>query len=759
MKKRSMVIYGMIIGFIACGILIGSEKKAKAASTTSAVPTIVGAEKTIYLDGKDKISVQGKRIVSIKYTSTKKAVATVSSKGIIQPKKKGKTTIKATVIYRKKSGGKKYTKKIGYKLTVLGKTKEYFLIGRSAHYYTIKGFTTKGGKLRNVYVPGYLGKYRITTVKKKAFVDNKSMKTLHLSDNIKILENQALNGCSNLEKVYFGKDFSFYTSYGGFWNGCTSLSKIILDSRNKNYKLVDDVLFSKDGTKLYRYPAKKAGTKYTIPDNTEYIYDSAFCDCVNLKSIEIPDSVKSLLDYCFSNSGLTSMTLTDEVKYWGDGVFADCASLTEVSLSKSFTSISCYAFKNCKSLKSITIPSKINKVYANSFLGCEQLTDFKVSEASETLTEMDGVLYSKDKKNLVLYPFGRREISYTVASETERIEPFAFRETVSLETVVLPDGLKDISTGAFLGTSLKEVTVPDSVTVLEERVFEECASLTDVKLSKNLREIRQGTFNNCVSLQKITIPQEVSAIGSYYCHASFEGCDKLSYIDVDKNNTTFTSIDGILYSKSKQTLYYYPPAREDKSFSIPNYVRNIRYYAFKGAKYLKTLSIPKEVINLECAFAQCESVERIQLPSKLPNDTLPSFEGCTSLKKITIPSGVTTISAAAFRNCDSLKTVVMPNTVTKINNYAFYHCDKLRNVTLGSKVKKIGDDTFASCKNLKKVTIKSKRITKALLGKNVFSMAGANNYKKLVIKVPAAKKNLYQKIFCASGLSKLATVK
>lgn len=762
MNKKRIAIYGMIAGIMACGALIGSGKGADAAEAdnTSGVPSIAGAEKVIYLDGKDKISVRGSHIISVKYASTKKKIATISKKGMVQPKKKGKTTIKATVVYRKETGGKKYTKKLSYRLKVLDKTKKYFTIQKEGSSYAIKGLTNKGKAQTTIYVPGYYKKVKISKIGPVAFMGNTKMKVLHLSDNIKWIEHWALDGCSNLEILYLGKDFEGYEDYhyddNALMRGCISFRKFIVDSRNKYYKVEDDVLFDKSGTTLCSYPAKKSGAEYSIPVQTDYIDDYAFNGCLDLKNVIIPDRLSNCGNYCFADSGLTSITLPDGVKNLGYGAFSDCASLSKVQLSKGLSSIQAQTFANCISLKSITLSSGISKVSETAFMRCRQFTGFVVNNANKYFTSLDGVLYSKDKRRLHLYPVGRNEAEYEVNMGTDSIGEGAFYQCTALKKIILPASLKAIGNEAFLEAGLKEITLPDSVNSIGYSAFAKCMNLSDVSLPDNLTSLSQRVFDSCTNLRQITLPKEVSSVSVF----AFAGCDNLERINVEEENTTFTSVDGVLYSKSLQTLYRYPIGKESAAFTVPKTVKEIKGYAFSETRWLKKISATSNEISFsQNAFTFCSSLEGIQLSDKLSDDTQLSFEGCTSLKKIKIPSGMKRLCRGAFKDCISLEKVVIPNKIVSIGPAAFYNCSKLKEVTVGSNVKYIKDSAFSFCKSLKKVTIKSKRLTANTMGMMVFSGAGKDNYKKLVIKVPAGKKKLYQKIFRKSALSKKAKVK
>ncbi|MDB4664796.1 leucine-rich repeat domain-containing protein [Verrucomicrobia bacterium] len=124
------------------------------------------------------------------------------------------------------------------------------------------------------------------------------------------------------------------TSIGGrAFSGCSSLTSIEVAPLSSSYVSIEGVLFTKEGSSLIQYPARKEGDSYVIPDSVTSIGDVAFRGS-SLRSITIPDSVTSI----------------------GDRAFSGCSYLTSIIIPQSVTSIETFAFFNCSSLTSIVIP-------------------------------------------------------------------------------------------------------------------------------------------------------------------------------------------------------------------------------------------------------------------------------------------------------------------------------------------------------------------------------------------------------------------
>ncbi|MCI8771351.1 MAG: leucine-rich repeat protein [Lachnospiraceae bacterium] len=754
--RRKILLAGLAILGMA-GIIKGEGTKADAASA----PKMVGAEKVLYLDGKNQIAVQGKHIVSIKYASTKSGIATVDSKGIVKPRAKGKTVVSAQVVYKKTASGKRYTKKIKYNLKVIGKSEEYFQISMPTdligtyNYCSIKGLTDKGRELKKLYIPSYIKDKKVTRIIGSGIKDCPNMESLHLTDNLTYIIKGAVMDCPKLKRLYIGKKLS-NLGKGNVFLRCSALEEIILDERNKNFVLDDGVLFSADKTDLLLYPRAQLHSSYTIPNGVEYIGSGAFAGCKHLKEIKIPESVEQLSQRCFSGSGLLRIEIPDEVEYMGAAVFQNCVSLSEIKLSKQFTSIYGDAFKKCISLKSLFLPASINWLEPEAFEGCSQLEQIEVAEASQYFYTKDGVLFSKQENQLVCYPVGKKEKEYHVPDDITIIKESAFNQCKFLERVKLPEGMEQIGPNVFIGSGIKEIELPDTIKVIGSFAFQDCKALSKVKLSGSLIELPSGVFSGCESLHEITIPKEVSRISSN----AFENCNNLKCILIDKENTTFTESEGIVFSKSMQTLYLYPNGREARNYTVPATVTNIEEGAFRGAKWLCGVSIPNSVKSIGySAFRDCENLETVKLPASIEKIASEMFLNCSSMKKITIPSSVKRIGNEVFKGCTSLETVTVPNSVERLEYNLFSDCSSLRKVKLGKEISYIGSSVFSNCTELTKIEIKSKKLTEKSFGSGVFKGAGKDKGKKLVVVVPSEKRNAYQKLLFKKGLPKNATVK
>ena len=277
------------------------------------------------------------------------------------------------------------------------------------------------------------------------------------------------------------------------------------------------------------------------------------------------------------------------------------------------------------------------------------------------------------------------------------ITSMAFRNNTNITRVTIEEGVTNINEYAFQGcTNLTSVTIPATVTSIGQATFGGCTALTEVILSEGVTTIGDGTFNGCTSLAsiiihdsvtnigqiafggctaltEITIPASVTTIGG----AVFRDSTKLATINVDTNNLSYTSENGVLYNKGKTQLIAAPPAGISGDFTIPDTVTNI------GAS----------------AFQSCTGLTSVEIPSGVTTIGANAFSYCSRLTSITIPSGVTTINSGTFRGCTSLTSVTIPNVRT-IDSEAFSSCTNLTDITLPGSLRTIGSNAFNSCRNL-----------------------------------------------------------
>lgn len=270
-------------------------------------------------------------------------------------------------------------------------------------------------------------------------------------------------------------------------------------------------------------------------------------------------------------------------------------------------------------------------------------------------------------------------------------------------SITIPDMLggcpvSSIGSHSFDGcVRLTEVTIPNSVTNIGYSAFHMCFGLENVKIHEGVKCIQECAFQNCTNLTALTIPRSVTKIES----SAFSECSGLISISVASENEAYKSINGLLLNKSGTVLL----KGVNGDIAIPEGVTEIGPYAFNGLSGLMNVTIPNSVINIGyCAFSRCTGLTGVIMPDSLMDIGGDAFDDCRGLISVAIPNSVTNIGRGAFSGT-GLTSVRMPNSVANIENNVFTGCRNLSEVILSDSVKSIGYAAFSSCSSLTDVTI------------------------------------------------------
>ncbi len=443
-------------------------------------------------------------------------------------------------------------------------------------------------------------------------------------------------------------------------------------------------------------------TSVTLGNSVTSIGDVAFYDCSGLTSITIPDSVTSIGDSAFLEcTGLTSITIPNSVTSIGAGTFNGCSSLTSITIPDSVTSIGNGAFEDCTGLTSITIPNSVESIGHDAFLGCTGLTSINVARGNNYYSGNNGVLFNKKKTELIRYPEGKSQTSYTIPNSVTSIEDAAFDGCTGLTSITIPNSVTSIGVRAFRGcTGLTSITLGNSVTSIGEMAFLCCTGLTSITLGNSVTSIEDAAFADCTGLTSITIPNSVESIG----HDAFLGCTGLTSINVARGNNYYSGNNGVLFNKKKTELIRYPEGKSQTSYTIPNSVTSIEDAAFDGCTGLTSITIPNSVTSIGVrAFRGCTGLTSITLGNSVTSIGEMAFLCCTGLTSITILDSVTSIGACAFADCTGLTSITIPDSVTSIGYGTFDGCTGLTSITIPNSVTSIEDAAFDGCASLKDV--------------------------------------------------------
>lgn len=173
----------------------------------------------------------------------------------------------------------------------------------------------------------------VINIRNSAFAYCSSLTSVLIPNSVNNIGDGAFEDCSSLTSVLIPNSV---TSIGkNAFSFCPALNSITVEASNQHYSSIDGILYNKDKTNLFIYPAGKTATDFTIPSFVKNIGVSAFSSCINLKSVTIPNSVTSIGSSAFSYCrGLTSLFIPNSVINIDDYAFWGCSSLMKLSVDR-----------------------------------------------------------------------------------------------------------------------------------------------------------------------------------------------------------------------------------------------------------------------------------------------------------------------------------------------------------------------------------------------------------------------------------------
>ena len=313
-----------------------------------------------------------------------------------------------------------------------------------------------------------------------------------------------------------------------------------------------------------------------------------------------------------NSSAFNKVIIENGVTTIGDYAFLGCFNLRSITIGNSVTSIGRSAFRNCGDLLSITIPRNVTNIGSGAFVATRSLTAIHVDSNNPKYSSIDGIVYNKSQDTLLICPGGKT-------------------------TVLIPTSVTTIGIEAFYDCLINSVTIPNNVTSIEDNAFMLCSKLNS-----------------------ITIPNSVTKIALSAFASSFG----LTSINVNGNNPRYSSIDGILYNKSQDTLFKSPCGKEKAV--IPNSVKVIEHSAF-SVSYLTSITIPNSVTSIGSgAFSWCfhltEIINHATVPQSINSYTFSEMDKSTCTLRVPASSIAAYRAAAGWR--DFVNIVAIGGNVT-----------------------------------------------------------------------------------------------
>ena len=411
--------------------------------------------------------------------------------------------------------------------------------------------------------------YDVVGISEGAFA-NSPITSVTIPNSIKTIGHGAFENCQNLTTTFHTGDLASWCEID--FEGWTSNPMQYTHNLYLNIpgttlaeEVKGDIVIPNtvDTIHSHAFMGATSFTSVTIPNSVTSIGSYAFYGCSSLTSITIPNSITEINSEIFAYcSSLTSITIPNSITSIGGEAFQGCSSLTSIAIPNSVTSIGSGAFAYCSALEYLSIPNSVqyayegdynNEVYYldgySSIYGCYNLktlivpADFFAPEAESEYYEAieDYLPYLPEKlESLTInngnmsHRFGwdfinrnRKSLKHIDLGVTENIAEEAFTNFYNLESLVLPSHLETVPYMAVAEcVKLKSISIPATVTAIEDRAFENCRMLSSVAFAENgaLTRIGNWAFYNNHELTNLVIPEGVTEVG----HAAFYGCTYLA---------------------------------------------------------------------------------------------------------------------------------------------------------------------------------------------------------------------------------------
>ena len=577
-------------------------------------------------------------------------------------------------------------------------------------------------------------------ISESAFAYCKSLKEVKIPTSIWCIREYCFVECESLTDVYIPEGVSSIDETA--FLGCSNIKRFEVSTENKNFKVVDGNLYSKDGTKFI-YCVLSESALAVIPEGVKSISPYAFFKKENLICVEFPTTLQKIGAYAFQG----------------------CSRLATVTLPGGLNSIDTGAFNGCNNLLEVVNRSSLSIIKNSTAHGNIAYSAKRISTAESVMVELDGLIYlpldndvylmgyTGDECDLVLpnslsgrtyqiysHAFESANItSIVIPKGVTKISEYAFRDCsallraeigslgdignyafsncINLKTITIGEGAKLIGDFAFENCeALGGVKIPDSVIVIGRWAFNNCYSIKNVTLGSGLTEIEEAAFQCCVSLKGIHLPDSVKIVHDY----AFNQCHSLSWAKLGAGLETIgtsafggriTSVElpkniqsigkNAFYSKNLVEIINHSSLNikvgstehggiargvfevhrgDTKAINQNGFI----FYTYGGVNYLITyVGEDTEPVLPESYNGQTYVIRRY------------AFYNNTDITKVTISDKVTSIENNAFDDATNLEYVKLGANVTDIGDKAFTGC-AIKSVYIPEGLRNLADNAFDS---------------------------------------------------------------
>ena len=311
-----------------------------------------------------------------------------------------------------------------------------------------------------------------------------------------------------------------------------------------------------------------------------------------IKELEINgDPGMNLPEFCFDGldniENIVISGAVDVPRY----MFEKCTGLKEVILKNGILSVGEYVFKGCSSLESVIFENvALKKISVDMFSGCSALSSIALPDS---VTEIEKYAF---------FETGLRNIQ--LPEKLTLIGAYAFCNCKNLEQVQLPSQLKELGNGAFSSCeNLAQIQLPSQLNKLGIDAFRDCTSLDKIDIPAGLKQIESATFCN-TGLTSVTLHEGLTKIEDW----AFHDCLKLKKIRIPKSVTDIGGLAlGIRYNRGNGaeevipggfTVEGYTGSAAERYVKRMHQSENLYHVFFKDVKFVSIGGQTAAVTNI-----------------------------------------------------------------------------------------------------------------------------------------------------------------
>ena len=416
--------------------------------------------------------------------------------------------------------------------------------------------------LVNITIPN-----KVTTINYQAFYNCRNLKSIQIGDSVTYIDSEAFAACSTLEEI---KIPDGVTRIGrGVFGGCRSLISVSIPNSimhidptafegcgQLKYNEYDNALYLGNDTNKYvvLVAAKSSGADAClINEQTKVINAYAFSKRNNLTNVIIPNGVRIIDGNAFYQcNNLTSVIIPDSVVSIGESAFRECGNLTRVMIGNNVTEIARGVFSDCTRLTNITIGKSVTNISSSAFSGADFITSIDYLGTIESWCQIEGLNYLMEGHDKKLSLNGQE-----------------------VRELIIPDTVTVIASGAFRNCgNIVSLTLGKNVASINDHAFDDCG-ISSLVLSDSVKIIGDFAFAWCDELTNVNIPVSVTSIG----YSAFFGCRNLTSVYYQGDSSDWKKINrGGDDFPNTSTRYYYSENEPSLNVLLTAYDDNYWHY-------------------------------------------------------------------------------------------------------------------------------------------------------------------------------------